>query len=67
MDAEVAAGEAKPNARPNDVNVWYELAETSGLAGNVTGRALSQSRVLLFERRLPQGHSAPRVRPALSR
>ena len=23
--------------RPNDVDIWYELAETSGLAGNISG------------------------------
>jgi predicted Zn-dependent protease len=29
--------------RPNDVNIWYELAETSGLAGNVTGVHLARA------------------------
>jgi predicted Zn-dependent protease len=29
--------------RPNDVDVWYELAETSGLAGNITGVHLARA------------------------
>ena len=28
---------------PNDVDVWYELAETSGLAGNITGVHLARA------------------------
>ncbi len=29
--------------RPNDVDVWYELAETAGLAGNITGVHLARA------------------------
>jgi predicted Zn-dependent protease len=29
--------------RPNDVDVWYQLAETSGLAGNITGVHLARA------------------------
>ena len=28
---------------PNDVDVWYELAETAGLAGNITGVHLARA------------------------
>ena len=27
----------RSKVRPNDVDIWYELAETSGLAGNISG------------------------------
>ncbi|MEM7099381.1 MAG: M48 family metalloprotease [Pseudomonadota bacterium] len=30
-------------AYPNDVDVWYELAETAGLAGNITGVHLARA------------------------
>lgn len=29
--------------RPNDVDVWYQLAETAGLAGNITGVHLARA------------------------
>jgi predicted Zn-dependent protease len=29
--------------RPNDVDVWFELAETAGLAGNITGVHLARA------------------------
>ncbi len=29
--------------QPNDVDVWYELAETAGLAGNITGVHLARA------------------------
>lgn len=42
MDAEMLL-ENQAKRRPKDVNVWYELAETSGLAGNVTGVHLARA------------------------
>ena len=42
MDAELLL-ESQAKRRPKDVNVWYELAETSGLAGNVTGVHLARA------------------------
>ena len=42
MDAEMLL-ENQAKRRPKDVNIWYELAETSGLAGNVTGVHLARA------------------------
>jgi predicted Zn-dependent protease len=42
IEAEILL-ENQAQKRPNDVNVWYELAETSGLAGNVTGVHLARA------------------------
>ncbi len=38
---EVLMQQSKVN--PNDVDVWYELAETAGLAGNITGVHLARA------------------------
>jgi predicted Zn-dependent protease len=35
--------EQQSQARPNDVDVWYQLAETAGLAGNITGVHLARA------------------------
>lgn len=35
--------ERQSRARPKEVNVWYELAETAGLAGNITGVHLARA------------------------
>ncbi len=35
--------ERQSKLRPGDVDVWYELAETSGLAGNITGVHLARA------------------------
>ncbi|XOV84494.1 MAG: M48 family metalloprotease [bacterium] len=35
--------ERQSQVRPNDVDVWYELAETAGLAGNITGVHLARA------------------------
>lgn len=46
-DEEFAEAEAvlerQSKVRPNDVDVWYELAETAGLAGNITGVHLARA------------------------
>ena len=34
--------------RPNDVDVWYELAETSGLAGNISGVHIARAEYFLL-------------------
>ena len=36
-DIAEAVLERQSENRPNDVDVWYELAEVSGLAGNIVG------------------------------
>jgi predicted Zn-dependent protease len=41
-DAE-AILERQSKKRPDDVDVWYELAETAGLAGNITGVHLARA------------------------
>ena len=35
--------ERQTEVRPNDVDVWYQLAETAGLAGNVSGVHLARA------------------------
>ena len=35
--------ERQSQIRPNDVDVWYNLAETAGLAGNITGVHLARA------------------------
>ena len=35
--------ERQSKANPNEVDVWYELAETAGLAGNITGVHLARA------------------------
>ena len=35
--------ERQSEIRPNDIDVWYNLAETAGLAGNITGVHLARA------------------------
>lgn len=41
-DAETVL-ERQSKKRPGDVDIWYELAETAGLAGNITGVHLARA------------------------
>ena len=42
-DQAEAVLERQTEVRPNDVDVWYQLAETAGLAGNVSGVHLARA------------------------
>jgi Putative Zn-dependent protease, contains TPR repeats len=55
--------EALLKSRPDDPDVWYSVAETRGLSGNIIGLHQARAEYFALVGELPPGHPAAGFRP----